>query len=86
MKLGYESLEDLSAGAVFLATGGGGDPYTSYLATLQVLRQTGPVELIPVDDLDDDAWGGGHRRRRRAVREPRIAPVRRRSGQSAASV
>ena len=56
MKLGYESLEDLSAGAVFLATGGGGDPYTSYLATLQVLRRTGPVELIPVDDLDDDAW------------------------------
>ena len=55
MKLGFEALEDLSAGAVFLATGGGGDPYTSYLATLQVLRQTGPVELIPVEDLADDA-------------------------------
>ena len=55
MKLGFESLEDLSAGAVFLATGGGGDPYTSCLATLQVLRQTGPVDLLPVDDLDDDA-------------------------------
>ena len=56
MKLGFESLEDLSAGAVFLATGGGGDPYTSYLATLQVLKRTGPVELIQVEDLDDDAF------------------------------
>ena len=56
MKLGYESLEDLSAGAVFLATGGGGDPYTSCLATLQVLRRTGPVDLLPVEDLDDDAY------------------------------
>ena len=26
MKLGRESLDDLSGGAVFLATGGGGDP------------------------------------------------------------
>ena len=56
MKLGFESLKDLSAGAVFLATGGGGDPYTSYLATLQVLRQTGPVELLPVEALDDTAY------------------------------
>ncbi len=56
MKLGFESLEDLSAGAVFLATGGGGDPYTAYLATLQVLRRTGPVDLLPVEDLDDDAY------------------------------
>ena len=56
MRLGFESLEDLSAGAVFLATGGGGDPYVSYLATLQVLRKTGPVELISVYDLDDAAY------------------------------
>jgi DUF917 family protein len=56
MKLGPESLEDLSAGAVFLATGGGGDPYVSYLATRKVLEQSGPVDLISVDDLDDDAY------------------------------
>lgn len=56
MKLGFEALEDLSAGAVFLATGGGGDPYVSYLATQQVLRESGPVELISVDDLNDDAF------------------------------
>jgi DUF917 family protein len=56
MKLGRESLDDLSVGAVFLATGGGGDPYVSYLATQRVLEESGPVELLSVDDLDDDAY------------------------------
>lgn len=56
MKLGRESLGDLSAGAVFLATGGGGDPYVSFLATQKVLEECGPVELLPVDELDDDAY------------------------------
>ena len=56
MKLGLESLQDLSAGAVFLATGGGGDPHVSYLATCKVLEENGPVELVSVNDLDDDAY------------------------------
>jgi len=56
MKLGRESLDDLSGGAVFLATGGGGDPYVSCLATKQVLDECGPVELLSVNDLDDDAY------------------------------
>lgn len=56
MKLGSESLDDLSAGAVFLATGGGGDPYVSCLATRKVLDECGPVELLSIDDLDDDAY------------------------------
>lgn len=56
MKLGVESLQDLSAGAVFLATGGGGDPYVAYLATCKVLEESGPVELMSVNDLDDDAY------------------------------
>lgn len=55
MKLHAEQLDDLSAGAVFLATGGGGDPYVSFLATRQVLEKYGPAELISVDDLVDDA-------------------------------
>lgn len=55
MKLGAEALEDLSAGAVFLATGGGGDPYVSCLLTQQVLREHGPVELISPSALIDDA-------------------------------
>jgi len=56
MKLTADSLEDLSTGAVFLATGGGGDPYVSYLATRRVLEEFGPAELISVDELDDDAY------------------------------
>jgi DUF917 family protein len=56
MKLTADSLEDLSSGAVFLATGGGGDPYVSCLATRQVLEEFGPVELISVDELDDHAY------------------------------
>ena len=56
MKLSADSLEDLSAGAVFLATGGGGDPYVSFLATRIVLQEHGAIDLISVDELDDDAF------------------------------
>ncbi|MEL7538119.1 MAG: DUF917 domain-containing protein [Pseudomonadota bacterium] len=56
MKFGSEHLEDLSAGAVFLATGGGGDPYVSFLAARKVLDERGPVELLSVTDLADDAF------------------------------
>jgi len=56
MKLGADSLPDLSLGAVFLATGGGGDPYVSFLIAEQVLRELGPVELLDPEELDDDAY------------------------------
>ena len=56
MKLGSDSLADLSAGAVFLATGGGGDPHVAYLIACQALDTFGPVELLDPDDLDDDAF------------------------------
>ncbi len=56
MKLTADDLQDLSSGAVFLATGGGGDPYVSFLATRKVLEEHGPVDLISVDELDDDAY------------------------------
>lgn len=56
MKLTADSLQDLSAGAVFLATGGGGDPYVTYLVTQKMLQEHGPADLISIDDLDDDAY------------------------------
>ncbi len=56
MKIVAEDLPFLSAGAVFLATGGGGDPHVAYLTTQQVLQQYGGVELVEVDALDDDAY------------------------------
>ena len=55
MKLGADSLPDLSLGAVFLATGGGGDPYLYQLALRAAIAEKGPVPLIAPDDLDDDA-------------------------------
>lgn len=55
MKVGADALEDLSLGAAFLATGGGGDPYVSFLAAQVVLAKNGPVDLIAPEELDDDA-------------------------------
>jgi DUF917 family protein len=55
-KLGSDSLADLSAGAVFLATGGGGDPHVAELITRAALDKFGPVDLLDPDDLDDDAF------------------------------
>ncbi|RDV26814.1 DUF917 domain-containing protein [Alteromonas aestuariivivens] len=54
-KIYEHQLEDLSLGSVFLATGGGGDPYLPMLLTRQVLKEFGPVTLIKVDDIDDNA-------------------------------
>ena len=53
--IGVEDLDALSLGSVFLATGGGGDPYLPMLLTKQALETFGPVRLIQVDDLDDYA-------------------------------
>lgn len=55
MRLGIEDLDDLTLGSVFLATGGGGDPYIPQLLTRQVLTEYGPVQLINVEELPDDA-------------------------------
>ncbi|MEM7458771.1 MAG: DUF917 family protein, partial [Pseudomonadota bacterium] len=51
MKLGAEHLDDLALGSVFLATGGGGDPHVPKLLTREVLKRTGPVDLIAPEDL-----------------------------------
>jgi len=55
-KLGSESLTDLSVGAVFLATGGGGDPHVAQLIAQRALETHGPVELLAPEDLADDAY------------------------------
>ena len=55
MNISIDSLADLSAGAAFLATGGGGDPYLAYLTTCRALREFGAPRLIAPEDLPDDA-------------------------------
>ena len=54
-RIGHSDVAALCAGSVFLATGGGGDPYVSRLLVEQALRKHGPVQLAPVDTLPDDA-------------------------------
>ena len=56
VRLGSDALEDLSAGAVFLATGGGGDPYVAILIAEQALDRYGAVNLIDPEELADDAY------------------------------
>lgn len=50
-----ENVEDIALGAAVLGTGGGGDPYIGKLMGIQAIREFGPVTLLSLDELDDDA-------------------------------
>ncbi len=50
-----DALESIAIGAGILGTGGGGNPYTGKLRTKQVLKKNGPMGVIPLDDVEDDA-------------------------------
>lgn len=50
-----EDMHDVATGAAVLGTGGGGDPYIGKLMAMQAIRKHGPVKLIDVDELADDA-------------------------------
>jgi DUF917 family protein len=52
----HSDIVDLCAGSVFLATGGGGDPYVSQILVEQSLRKYGPVDLVPLGEVPDDAY------------------------------
>ncbi|HCA37941.1 MAG TPA: DUF917 domain-containing protein, partial [Gammaproteobacteria bacterium] len=54
--IGAGHIKDLCAGAAFLATGGGGDPYVSQLLAEQLLEKYGAATLISPEDLADDAF------------------------------
>jgi len=54
-RIGIEELENIAIGAAVLGTGGGGDPYVGKLWAQQRILERGPVELIDVDDVADDA-------------------------------
>lgn len=55
MRIEVESLIDLACGAAFLGSGGGGDPYYGRLLAEAELGRHGPVELVPLQALADDA-------------------------------
>lgn len=50
-----EDLEDIAIGGAVLGTGGGGDPYVGKLMAQEAIRKHGPVKLVDVDELPDDA-------------------------------
>lgn len=54
-ELNEHDLEDLAVGAAILGTGGGGDPYIGKLLAQQAIREHGPVTVVDVDEVDDDA-------------------------------
>jgi DUF917 family protein len=48
-------LHDIARGAAILGTGGGGDPYIGRLLALSAVRSHGPVPLVPLAEVPDDA-------------------------------
>lgn len=50
-----DDMEDIATGGAVLGTGGGGDPYIGKLMAQQAIRRYGPVTLVDVEDLPDDA-------------------------------
>jgi uncharacterized protein len=49
------ALHALARGCAILGTGGGGDPYNGLLQALQATEECGPVSLVDLDELPDDA-------------------------------
>lgn len=50
-----EDMDHIALGGAFLGTGGGGDPYIGRLMSEQAIRENGPVKLLNVDSLADEA-------------------------------
>jgi DUF917 family protein len=50
-----DDLDDISRGAAILGTGGGGDPYIGKLLASSALRDHGPVQMVRLDEIGDDA-------------------------------
>lgn len=55
LRIDHTDIADLCAGSVFLATGGGGDPYVSQILVQEALRKHGPVDLVSLHSVPDDA-------------------------------
>lgn len=50
-----DDMEDIATGGAILGTGGGGDPYVGKLMAQQAIRAHGPVRIVDVQELADDA-------------------------------
>ena len=62
MELDHQNLRPLALGCSILGAGGGGDTSVGLLAALQATEDFGPVRVVDLDELPDDALvipGGG---------------------------
>lgn len=62
MELDERNLRSMAVGCSILGAGGGGDTSVGLLAALQAIQDFGPVTVVDLDDLADDALvipGGG---------------------------
>lgn len=55
VRITAEDVGPLARGAAILGAGGGGDPYIGRLMAQQALGEHGPVEVVALDALPDDA-------------------------------
>jgi DUF917 family protein len=53
--LAEADIEDIAVGATVLGTGGGGDPYLGKLMAINAIKQKGPVKLLSLKEIPDDA-------------------------------
>jgi len=53
--VGEAEIEAIEIGAAILGTGGGGNPYIGKLRCLEELRKGRRIDVIPLDELSDDA-------------------------------
>ncbi len=56
MKITVDSLDNLTRGAAFLGTGGGGDPYIGGVVARHAIEEYGAPEVIDVENVPDEAW------------------------------
>jgi DUF917 family protein len=48
-------LDDIAVGGAILGMGGGGDPYIGKLMAQRAIQKHGPVRMIDLKEVDDDA-------------------------------
>lgn len=55
--LNEKDVDSLACGALFLGSGGGGDPSIIQIMAKQEIRDRGPVRLLSPFELQDEDWG-----------------------------
>ena len=54
-EINADNLDALARGCAILGTGGGGSVDTGLLSSRAAIEKTGPVQVVTLDDLADDA-------------------------------